>query len=115
MSRAASQLPAVTTPRAPEIWLTTEVCAGLIGRSVWTLQRARHDRLDLDMPPAVRIGSRTIRYPLTDVIFWAYRRNLALDWSGVPLSFALPAFDAFEAVGLRVPADLAGKVRRGRP
>lgn len=86
----------------------------MIGRSVYTLQRARHDRHDLDMPQAVRIGSRAIRYGLGEIMLWAFRRRVVLDWSGIPLSFALPAYDAFDALGLQAPADLAGIVRRGR-
>ena len=106
--------PAVSKPRVPEIWLPTKVCAALVGLSVFTLQRARHDRPDLHAPPAVRIGTRTIRYALTDVLLWAYSRKVVLHWSALPFSFALPAAEGFDALGLSAPADLAGLVRRGR-
>ena len=110
-------LPSPPARYAPEVLLTTEFTAHLIGRSKFTLQRARHDRPDLRMPPCVRILPRAIRYPLSDLVLWAHHRGVTLRWSGVPLSFALPAFRAFEAEGLRVPADLAalaGRVRKGR-
>ncbi len=90
----------------------------MVGRSKWTLIRARTDRFDLDMPPHVYVGKRGVRYPLSILFEWAHRRGERLDWRGVPVSFALPAFDAFTAAGLRVPADLAavaGRVVRGRP
>ena len=70
------------------------------------------------MPPHVRVGKRGVRYRLSIVFEWARRCGVRLRWVGCPLSFALPVFDAYSAQGLRVPADLAelaGRVRRGRP
>ena len=97
--------------------MSTAVCAGLIGRSVWTLQRARHDRVDLDMPQHVLVGKRSVRYPLSLVFEWARRRGVRLCWADCPMSVVLPVFGIYESQALRVPADLAeiaGRVRKGR-
>ena len=102
---------------SPDVLVNTRVAAGLIGLSHFTLQRARHDRPDLRMPEAIRVGSRGIRYSLMGLHDWAAARGEPLHWVDVPLSVALPAFDALAAAGLQVPGDLAalaGRVRRGR-
>ena len=88
--------------------------AGLIRKSVYTLQRARHDRDDLDMPAHVIVGARSVRYPMSGVFRWALARGVRLCWAECPLSFALPVFDAYTSKAMRVPDDLAGLVRRGR-
>jgi len=88
--------PSALAPSATEsIWLNTATAAGLAGLSAYTLQRARHDRPDLDVPPHERRGRRGVAYPLAGVLGWSQRRGVALCWQGVPLSVALPVFDAF--------------------
>jgi len=42
----------------------------------------------------VRVGKRSVRYPLAGVFDWADRRSIELDWREVALSVALPAFAA---------------------
>ena len=101
---------------SPDVLVNTRVAAGLIGLSHFTLQRARHDRPDLHMPEAIRVGPRGIRYSLMGLHDWAAARGERLRWVDVPVSVALPAFDALAAAGLQVPGDLAalaGRVRRG--
>ncbi len=103
---------------APDVLVTTAVAAGLIGRSVFTLQRARCDRPKLRMPTPIPVGRRGVRYSLMELAFWAADRGERLRWLDVPTSVLLPAFDLFAGTeGLRVPADLAalvGRVRKGR-
>lgn len=98
--------------------VTTAVAAGLIGRSIWTLQRARCDQPKLRMPTPQRHGKRGVRYSLLELCFWCADRGERLRWLDVPTSVLLPAFDLFAGTdGLRVPADLAalvGRVRKGR-
>lgn len=104
-------------PFVPSVALSAKATAALIGRSANTLLRARHDRPDLDMPTARRVGSRGVAYMLDDVIDWAERRGLPLHWSALPVSYALASADAFDAAGLDVPADLRttlSRVRHGR-
>lgn len=97
--------------------LSVKATAALVGRSVHTLRRARHDRPDLSMPVWHRIGSRGVAYLLGDVVHWSEHRGLPLVWSALPVSYALASADAFEAAGLDVPADLQttlARVRKGR-
>jgi hypothetical protein len=99
-----------------DVLVSTKVAAGLIGRSVFTLQRARHDRADLRMPLPLRHGKRGVRYSLLELLFWSAERGERLQWLDVPASVALPAFDLLAGTeGLRVPADLAALTQRLRP
>jgi hypothetical protein len=69
------------------------------------------------MPDYVRVGRRGVRYPLADLLAWSRRRGERLRWVDVPASIVLPVFDAYEAQGMKVPADLAAlraRVRSGR-
>jgi hypothetical protein len=94
------------------MYLNTKATAALIGRSIFTLQRARHDRPDLDMPPACRVGSRAVGYPLPDLLRWARRRGQHLRWADLPVRYALPAAQAHADAGLPLPAALAAAVGR---
>jgi hypothetical protein len=94
------------------MYLNSKATAALIGRSIFTLQRARYDRPDLDMPPACRVGSRGVGYPLADLLRWARRRREHLHWDDLPASYALPAAQAHADAGLPLPAALAAAVGR---
>lgn len=98
--------------KPPDLLLNTKTVAALIGRSVYTLQRARHDRADLQAPPHVRIGTRGVGYPLHALLGWAQAHGRTLDWTGVPLRYALPAAERYRATGAAVPAEL--QALRGR-
>ncbi|WP_448172505.1 hypothetical protein [Rhizobacter fulvus] len=101
---------------APDVLVTTAVAAGLIGRSVFTLQRARCDRPDLRMPLPLRVGRRGVRYSLMELVWWCAERGERLRWLDVPTSVLLPAFNLFAGTDfLRVSADLAGRVRGSKP
>lgn len=92
--------------------LNTRTTAALIGRSKYTLQRARHDRPDLDMPPSQKVGKRSVVYAVPDVLGWAKRRGVRLDWEDLPLCYVLPAVRAHRDAGLPLPAALAAAMRR---
>jgi predicted DNA-binding transcriptional regulator AlpA len=96
--------------------LSVKATSALVGRSTNTLLRARHDRPDIDMPPARRVGSRGVAYLLGDIVAWAERRGLPLHWAALPFSFLLESADAFDAEGFDVPLDLQttlGRVKSG--
>lgn len=95
---------------ASDVLLNAKVVAGLTGRSIYTLQRARHDRPDLHMPPHVRTGTRGVGYRLDQLLAWARYRDVWLHWQDLPLRFVLPAMQAHQRAGLPVPPGLRLRV-----
>lgn len=94
--------------------LNSKTVAGLIGRSIYTLQRARHDRDDLHMPPHVRHG-RSVRYPLAALLDWARWRDVRLHWEHLPWRYVLPAMHAHETAGVPLPVGLRLRLRLPLP
>ena len=83
--------------------LNSKATAELLGVSISTLQHARCNRPDLDMPPARLVGARSVGYALGDILRWAERRKFLLRWQHIPTRYVLGAADAYAAAAMPTP------------